>query len=69
MQTMDAHARVLGIRYDGVTTKGMALIGQNNSQREEYMDHTFPCTPQGGIYDSYTPLVIVQEYTCSYTSW
>jgi hypothetical protein len=44
---MDAHAKVLA-RYDGVTTKGMVLIGQNNSQREEYMDHIFPCTPQGG---------------------
>ena len=26
----------------------MALVGQNNSQREEYTDHIFPCTPQGG---------------------
>ena len=26
----------------------MALIGPSNSQREEYMDYIFPCTPQGG---------------------
>jgi hypothetical protein len=33
MQTMDAYAKVLGIRYDGVSTKGMTLIGQNNTLR------------------------------------
>jgi hypothetical protein len=45
-----------------VTTKGMAVIGQNNSQREEYMDHIlFPCIPQGGnIIMTVIPL---QEYT------
>ncbi len=50
--------------YDGVTTKGMALIGQSNSRREEYMNHIIiPLYPSGREYMSYTPVVIVQEYT------
>ena len=41
----------------------MALLGQNGSQREGNINHTFPRTPQGGKYPSYTPADTILKYT------
>ena len=39
----------------------MAVIGQNDSQREGEMDHIFPCTE--GKYPNYTPADAIVKYT------
>ena len=38
----------------------MALVGQNDSQREGILSDNFPCTPQGG---KLSPACIIQKYT------